>query len=108
MATCGRVAQLGERLVRNEEAEGSNPFSSTNSLPLLHFTPRRVRAVRSDRTGRGFESPLVHQFSSSTPFHSQARESGPIGSDRPGFESPLVHHLFNNLSYFCNHLQWSR
>ena len=28
----GRVAQLGERLVRNEEAEGSNPFSSTNYL----------------------------------------------------------------------------
>src|SRR5712675_3336047 len=26
----GRVAQLGERLVRNEEAGGSNPLSSTN------------------------------------------------------------------------------
>jgi hypothetical protein len=26
---CGRVAQLGERLVRNEEAGGSNPLSST-------------------------------------------------------------------------------
>jgi hypothetical protein len=25
----GRVAQLGERLVRNEEAGGSNPLSST-------------------------------------------------------------------------------
>ena len=34
----GRVAQLGERLVRNEEAEGSNPFSSTkffNNLARL-------------------------------------------------------------------------
>src|SRR6266705_3595812 len=29
MATRGRVAQLGERLVRNEEAGGSNPLSST-------------------------------------------------------------------------------
>ena len=29
MAARGRVAQLGERLVRNEEAGGSNPLSST-------------------------------------------------------------------------------
>jgi hypothetical protein len=27
---CGAVAQLGERLVRNEEATGSIPVSSTN------------------------------------------------------------------------------
>ncbi len=27
----GRLAQLGERLVRNEEAVGSNPMPSTNS-----------------------------------------------------------------------------
>ncbi len=26
----GGVAQLGERVVRNDEAEGSNPFTSTN------------------------------------------------------------------------------
>ena len=25
----GGVAQLGERIVRNDEAEGSNPFTST-------------------------------------------------------------------------------
>src|SRR5579862_5237768 len=31
MAARGRVAQLGERLVRNEEAGGSNPLSSTKS-----------------------------------------------------------------------------
>jgi hypothetical protein len=31
----GRVAQLGERLVRNEEAEGSNPFSSTKLINNL-------------------------------------------------------------------------
>jgi hypothetical protein len=34
-STCGAVAQLGERLVRNEEASGSIPLSSTNSLPIL-------------------------------------------------------------------------
>jgi hypothetical protein len=34
-ATRGRVAQLGERLVRNEEAEGSNPFSSTKSSMFM-------------------------------------------------------------------------
>jgi hypothetical protein len=29
---CGAVAQLGERLVRNEEVSGSIPLSSTNSV----------------------------------------------------------------------------
>ena len=33
--TSGAVAQLGERLVRNEEATGSIPVSSTN-LVLRH------------------------------------------------------------------------
>jgi hypothetical protein len=42
----GRVAQLGERLVRNEEAGGSNPLSSTklfnnlDSLSELHELPK--------------------------------------------------------------------
>jgi hypothetical protein len=27
---CGAIAQLGERLVRNEEVSGSIPLSSTN------------------------------------------------------------------------------
>ena len=31
----GAVAQLGERLVRNEEASGSIPLSST--IPLVYF-----------------------------------------------------------------------
>jgi hypothetical protein len=38
LAARGRVAQLGERLVRNEEAGGSNPLSSTklfNNLDSL-------------------------------------------------------------------------
>jgi hypothetical protein len=46
LAARGRVAQLGERLVRNEEAGGSNPLSSTKlfnnlaSLPELHELPK--------------------------------------------------------------------
>ena len=34
----GAVAQLGERLVRNEEVRGSNPLSSTN-LQITDFGP---------------------------------------------------------------------
>ena len=36
----GPVAQLGERLVRNEEVSGSIPLSSTNPL---HVKPPAVR-----------------------------------------------------------------
>ena len=36
--SCGRVAQLGERGVRNAEVEGSNPFASTKYY-TFHFTP---------------------------------------------------------------------
>jgi hypothetical protein len=35
VAARGRVAQLGERLVRNEEVAGSIPVSSTNFLGFL-------------------------------------------------------------------------
>jgi hypothetical protein len=38
MKVCGAVAQLGERLVRNEEASGSIPLSSTNSFPFSSLT----------------------------------------------------------------------
>ena len=38
---CGRVAQLGERGVRNAEVEGSNPFASTNCRTLNTLPPRR-------------------------------------------------------------------
>ena len=31
---CGAVAQLGERLVRNEEVSGSIPLSSTKYQPF--------------------------------------------------------------------------
>src|SRR5579872_1162513 len=33
---CGRLAQLEERLVRNEEAGGSSPLPSTNLLSPMH------------------------------------------------------------------------
>ena len=36
----GRLAQLGERRVRNAEVEGSSPLPSTISLPAV--VPRRV------------------------------------------------------------------
>lgn len=36
----GAIAQLGERLVRNEKVEGSNPFGSTTQ------TFRKVGAMR--------------------------------------------------------------
>jgi hypothetical protein len=35
LATQGAVAQLGERVVRNDEAVGSIPTSSTNPLRYL-------------------------------------------------------------------------
>jgi hypothetical protein len=41
---CGAVAQLGERLVRNEEASGSIPLSSTNKL-------KRLQCALSHRLG---------------------------------------------------------
>src|ERR1700685_1164041 len=46
----GRVAQLGERLVRNEEAEGSNPFSSTNYLTTHQQYTRLPHEARQRNT----------------------------------------------------------
>jgi hypothetical protein len=43
----GRVAQLGERLVRNEEAEGSNPFSSTKIRNTTLFTIIKLFVIES-------------------------------------------------------------
>jgi hypothetical protein len=36
----GRLAQLEERLVRNEEAVGSSPMPSTNLFSNLHCFPK--------------------------------------------------------------------
>ncbi len=39
----GAVAQLGERLVRNEEVDGSIPFSSTNRRKGLPSAALRIK-----------------------------------------------------------------
>ena len=38
----GRVAQLGERGVRNAEVEGSNPFASTTKRQILSNRPKKL------------------------------------------------------------------
>ena len=43
----GRLAQLGERLVRNEEAGGSNPLPSTKFFNYLRFRSRRQSVICS-------------------------------------------------------------
>src|SRR5215467_8221865 len=52
----GAVAQLGERLVRNEEVRGSIPLGSTNSLLIgrnsWRFGGRRAFFSRPGRPGR--------------------------------------------------------
>ena len=67
VATRGRVAQLGERLVRNEEVGGSNPLSSTKSpfflstTPYLSFRPERPifsSAPNCGASGRAVEESL--------------------------------------------------
>jgi hypothetical protein len=40
----GAVAQLGERLVRNEEVDGSIPFSSTNPPNELAESESEIKA----------------------------------------------------------------
>src|SRR5580700_11982008 len=38
----GRLAQLGERIVRNDEAGGSNPLPSTKILVRVVKSPNRI------------------------------------------------------------------
>src|SRR5579885_562091 len=87
-ATRGRVAQLGERLVRNEEAEGSNPFSSTNSVP--YNTLRARRASRSSPGRPRVRIPSRPPIPSPTTHSALAERPGPHREGR-GFESLLVH-----------------
>ena len=44
-AACGPLAQMGERLVRNEEPVGSNPMRSTT---FRGYLPRLVRVIEPD------------------------------------------------------------
>src|SRR5579885_2025583 len=87
-ATRGRVAQLGERLVRNEEAEGSNPFSSTNSVP---YNTLRARGASRSSPGRPrVRIPSRPPIPSPTTHSALAERPGPHREGR-GFESLLVH-----------------
>jgi hypothetical protein len=57
--SCGGIAQLVERLVRNEKVRGSNPLTSTNSgLVRGHSSIGRAPALQAG--GQGFESPCLH------------------------------------------------
>gem|GEM_PF-5025492 len=40
--TCGAIAQLGERIVRNDEVVGSIPTSSTKLWSMIFFRFNRV------------------------------------------------------------------
>ena len=58
---CGAVAQLGERVVRNDEVSGSIPLSSTT--PTLSFCLRVKRAYRSLRPAQpGFSLTSESEF----------------------------------------------
>ncbi len=48
----GAVAQLGERLVRNEEASGSIPLSSTSLRALKRATARQASLCNRAKAGR--------------------------------------------------------
>jgi hypothetical protein len=52
----GAVAQLGERLVRNEEVRGSNPLGSTTPKPtfldVVEVSTRAGSNIRSGPTSR--------------------------------------------------------
>ena len=54
MISNGVIAQLGERLVCNQEVRGSIPLDSTK---IHGCVAQLVRAVGSYPTRRGFESP---------------------------------------------------
>ena len=61
--TYGVMAQLVERLVRNEEASGSNPLSSTKKygwqLPSVFFVRLIVRTADLTAVRARSEKPLV-------------------------------------------------
>ena len=53
----GRLAQLGERRVRNAEAEGSNPLPSTKPLNYVAI-PRKTNESLITAAERQGENPL--------------------------------------------------
>ena len=73
---CGAVAQLGERLVRNEEVSGSIPLSSTkkiNDLPAesSRFNVHAVVGVVTLWQGRSISNLLrIAAYNACAAFHS--------------------------------------
>ncbi len=68
MEESGAVAQLGERLVRNEEVDGSNPFSSilmTGMVPKKMFLTRGVGRAKDKLAS--FEAAL--RYAGIAPFN---------------------------------------
>ena len=61
----GAVAQLGERIVRNDEVAGSIPASSTNLLNLL-ATIQPFRAT-CDNYRNSYAQPPGHAFAKAAP-----------------------------------------
>jgi hypothetical protein len=65
-STCGAVAQLGERRVRNAKVEGSIPFRSTILSPVETITyrrpNRRIAGSRHRACGRSAVGPDETQF----------------------------------------------
>ena len=55
------VAQLAERLIRNQQAGGSSPPASSITIPSGDLA-QLVRALRSHRRGRRFESYNPHHL----------------------------------------------
>ena len=62
---CGAVAQLGERLVRNEEASGSIPLSSTNSQSIQRsFASLRISLrAQTPALRLKFDPAQLHELS---------------------------------------------
>jgi hypothetical protein len=65
-ALCGAVAQLGERLVRNEEVSGSIPLSSTNKQGQNQFGILPRQGSYGQNFGDLLRNFLKHRSSSAT------------------------------------------
>ncbi len=88
-ATCGALAQMGERLLCTQEVTGSIPVGSTKRFRAISSVGR---APRLHRGGRRFEPVIAHHF----------RASGGIGRraglrsqclTTSGFESREAHQI---------------
>src|SRR5713226_10462426 len=82
----GPLAQLGERLVRNQEVGGSSPPRSTNLLPKrIHEVPWPLRGLRASAVGTGssYAVPQIgyaddHGHAATSPY--RARNSSALGT----------------------------